>query len=110
MNICRVCKREYIFSRKSGHAKTLCNSCITNKHKRAFKEKCVVYLGGKCLRCGYSKCYAAMDFHHRNQTDKKFAIGGGHCRNWDVVKSELDKCDLLCSNCHREEHARLVER
>lgn len=27
-----------------------------------------------------------------------------NCRKWEIVKKELDKCDLLCANCHMETH------
>lgn len=66
----------------------------------------VDYLGGKCNRCGYNKCIDALDFHHINPKEKDFNFSeNGHCRSWERVKKELDKCELLCANCHREEHS-----
>lgn len=65
------------------------------------KSKAVAYLGGKCALCGYSRCNAAMQFHHLY--DKKFGISEkGLSRSWERIKLELDKCLLLCSNCHAE--------
>jgi hypothetical protein len=65
----------------------------------------VAYLGGKCVKCGYDKCVAAMEFHHRDPSMKDFAIsGGGVTRSFEAIKVELDKCDLVCANCHREIH------
>ena len=43
--------------------------------------------------------FAAMEFHHVNGKD--FSIGNIANRKWEVIKKELDKCELLCSNCHR---------
>lgn len=78
--------------------------------RRKLKQRAVEYLGGKCRRCSYDKCSAAMDFHHRDPTQKEFRIASGHTRKWEFIRAELDKCDLLCSNCHRELHAALDER
>ena len=76
------------------------------KRKR-IKEQAVEYLGGECQCCGYNKCIEALEFHHKNPEEKEFAISvTGNTRSWDKVKNELDKCMLLCSNCHREEHER----
>lgn len=75
--------------------------------RRRTKAKAVEYKGGKCEVCGYSKSQAAMDFHHVDPTQKDLAIGSGNPRQWEVIRVELDKCRLLCSNCHREEHDRL---
>ena len=64
--------------------------------------------GGKCEKCGYNKCQAALEFHHLDPSQKEFAIS--KVRKFSVsgilpeIKSELDKCSLLCKNCHAEEH------
>lgn len=51
----------------------------------------------------------ALEFHHRDLTQKDFGISSrGYTRSWNVVKQELDKCDILCANCHREVHAKLA--
>jgi len=65
----------------------------------------VAYLGGKCSVSGYDKCIAALDFHHVQPADKgDFILSQSHCRSWDSVKAELDKCVLLCRNGHAEYH------
>lgn len=73
--------------------------------RTALKLEAVSYLGGKCQCCGYDRCLAAMEFHHRDPREKDFTISASTSRlaMWD----ELDKCVLLCSNCHRETHAGL---
>lgn len=68
------------------------------------KKKMVAYLGGKCMICGYDKNLAALTFHHRDPTEKEFAVAAIQDHNWSKVKRELDKCDLLCFNCHMELH------
>lgn len=62
----------------------------------------VEYKGGKCSLCGYDKSYAALQFHHRNPKEKSFSISNPKTRSWEKIKIELDKCDILCSNCHAE--------
>ncbi len=72
--------------------------------RRRQKAKAVAYKGGKCAICGYDKCQSALEFHHTDPAKKDFHPGSGHTRAWDRVKAELDKCLLLCANCHREAH------
>ena len=75
------------------------------KHRRqAIKIKAVNYKGGKCELCGYKKCIWALDFHHKNPKEKDFSIAQNSTFKWEKIKLELDKCIMICSNCHREKH------
>jgi hypothetical protein len=87
------------------------NSERVAKRRKALKEKAVEYLGGKCSICGYDKCLNALQFHHTNPEDKDFSISAkGYTRSWKIVKQELNKCILVCANCHCELHASLVKK
>ena len=78
---------------------------IRNESRNAFKKQAVNYLGGKCMICGYDRCLACLHFHHKNPTQKDFSIGNKrNLFSWETVKLELDKCLLLCANCHGELH------
>lgn len=66
----------------------------------------IIYLGGKCQDCGVKVHPSVMDFHHRDESDKEFEWFKLRLRNWNDIIPELDKCDLLCSNCHRLRHTR----
>jgi len=68
------------------------------------KERAVKYKGDRCENCGYSKCIASLCFHHTNPEQKDFEISKSHYFKWEEVKKELDKCSLLCINCHNEIH------
>jgi hypothetical protein len=84
-----------------------CKKCRTEAvHRRRLlvKDKAVKYKGGKCSKCGYNKCNAALDFHHLDPNEKEIQIGSGNTIAWETLKKELDKCILVCSNCHREIH------
>lgn len=70
------------------------------------KQKCIEYKGGKCHICGYDKCKAALSFHHLDSSQKDYTISGG-TKSFENLKSELDKCILVCSNCHQEIHSGL---
>jgi predicted HNH restriction endonuclease len=67
------------------------------------RERVVAYLGGKCAICGYTYCTAALDAHHIDPLEKDFNISS-RMTSWKAIVRELDKCILLCANCHREVH------
>jgi len=67
-----------------------------------FKRRMVEYLGGKCKKCDYKKSLAALTFHHRDPQKKEYGLGSIKDNKWFKIKKELDKCDLLCFNCHME--------
>ena len=69
------------------------------------KKKLIEYKGGKCSKCGYDKDVpSAYDFHHRNPQEKEFAISQYMVLDFEKLKPELNKCDLVCKNCHAEIH------
>jgi hypothetical protein len=59
-----------------------------------------------CSLCGYSKCLAAIEFHHVSD-DKEHLVG----RSSTLLKlrQEAAKCIVICANCHREIHAGQIE-
>ena len=81
-----------------------------SKRRRVVKALAIEYKGGKCQVCGYEKYQGALELHHLNPTEKEFSIGEqGYSRSWERIKKELDKCVLLCANCHREVSAGMHE-
>ena len=57
----------------------------------------------KCNECGDDRHYV-LDFHHKNPKDKSFGIGENLSCNFEKILGEIDKCIVLCSNCHKEFH------
>ena len=76
-------------------------------YRNNVKQKAVDYKGGCCQRCGYSKSLRALHFHHKDPSQKDFNITGG-TKSFEHIKKELDKCELLCSNCHCEVHDEML--
>jgi hypothetical protein len=63
------------------------------------------YKGGQCEICRYNKCQRALVFHHLDQKKKEFGLSDkGLTHSWERIKSEINKCVLLCANCHAEVH------
>lgn len=100
---CVKCKEN-----KRLHNHRYCKQCLYKyQMQRWIKRKiaAVVYLGGKCVRCGRGEHYLIFDFHHRDRGDKEFDWCKLRKRRWEDILKELDKCDLLCVICHRLTHA-----
>jgi hypothetical protein len=71
--------------------------------QRRKKLKAIEMFGGKCQICGYNKCPNALEFHHVGE--KKESPSYIIMRwSWERAKKELEKCILICANCHREIH------
>src|SRR5262249_17052462 len=60
-----------------------------------------------CARCGFSD-FRALEFHHRSSGEKDFNVGDMIRSGLSVasIQAEMEKCDVLCANCHRIEHYR----
>ncbi len=83
-----------------GNSKKLKKVSLRKRNKIAS----LIYLGNKCKICKYSKCEAALEFHHIHMKDKSYNISSGFNRPWAELKRELDKCMIVCCNCHKEIH------
>lgn len=91
-----------------------CTVCFNRHRYNRWKRKKIelaTILGGKCSHCGWAPSapyeFAALDFHHRDPSTKNHDIKG----NLTLSKSahaEIQKCDLLCSRCHRLHHAQIA--
>ena len=100
---CFNCSPSYIKGDTKGRA-----AAIT-AIRHAVKKACIKRKGGKCEICGYDKCIYALEFHHLDPMEKEFNIGaytGNMNVNLEAVFNEVDKCILVCANCHREIHGR----
>ncbi len=95
--------KEQTKQRKKEYLRTAVKSYV-----RRLKEQSVSYKGGKCQICGYNRYNGALEFHHIDETKKDFSISGRSI-SFERLRPELDKCLLVCSNCHREIHGKLID-
>jgi hypothetical protein len=119
--ICTICKQELPIenfykdaSRKGGFSHR-CKNCEKEKVKQydaPFKDKIKELLDiEKSKGCHYcpESTPECLDFHHRNPKDKKYSVSTmlffGHNHTIEKVKAELEKCIVICANCHRKLHA-----
>lgn len=104
-----ICK--YIITKKriklSNVDKKIQKSKNVMKWRKDKKIKLIEYKGGKCEICGYNKCIGALEFYHKDPSEKDFTISG-KSYSYERLKKEVDKCMLVCSNCHVEIHEQLM--
>lgn len=109
---CLKCGNDF-YPKKQAKTRNYCYNCYPEEYttdgaalRRLIKKWALEYKGNQCYRCGYNKCSEALEFHHKDMKEKEFSISDRNIKlNWEKIKKELDKCDLLCSNCHREVHS-----
>jgi len=96
---------EKIREKKAEYYK-LNNEKIREEKREQHKEKkaiCLEYLGGKCVKCGTTH---NLQFDHIKREGKKYNIASILSYNFDNIKEELDKCQLLCVPCHLDKTAK----
>ncbi len=76
-----------------------------SKRRKKIRDMAIEYAGSRCIICGYNRCENALEFHHRVAKTKDFGISVKGCaRSLKAMKPKIDKCVLVCANCHREIH------
>ncbi len=94
----------------SGNTASTCKKCYNNKSifiATQNKIKAVYYKGGKCEQCGFThECLDTFDFHHIDQITKlsKSRESMNFGWSWSRIQLEIDKCILVCANCHKIIH------
>lgn len=100
----------------TGRQTRFCSPTCKNQHHQSYdaqksrglsrKLELVTALGGTCAICGYNKNLAALTFHHTDPTMKSFKLDMRTLSNrtYQAVLAEIDKCILVCHNCHAELH------
>lgn len=112
--ICSKCNRNLPITHyhkngfdKNGNQKYrgYCKDCANTLEKARYRKKKQFVEQNKsvCQKCGENRVYV-LDFHHIDKTEKDFTIGKMGKGNLDLIKKEIDKCVVLCANCHREFH------
>lgn len=80
------------------------------KRRKRLRDMAREYKGGKCVICNYNRCQRALSFHHIDPEKKDFGLSKkGLTRSWDKIKNEIEKCVLVCANCHMEIHDNITQ-
>lgn len=115
MKVCSKCKfekeeSEFYSKGKENRLYSYCKDCQNRySQDRWIKRKleAIEYKGNKCFKCLQIFPYPVYEFHHRDPTTKDVEWVKLRLRSWVSVLKELDKCDMLCANCHRIVHHEL---
>ena len=97
--LCANCHQEHHFNERA-----------SSDNRQISKKIYLNYKNNSCEECGYDKCQASLTFHHLDPSKKEIEFGSFNERLnslddlSNTIKNELDKCSLLCNNCHREKH------
>lgn len=106
----KYCKKhgltEFLLRKDGSYRCKKCSVESVDKRRKQLRHEIVLYKGGKCEICGYNKCEAALEFHHLNPDEKEFQLSG-NTYSLEKMKKEVDKCILVCANCHREIHDKI---
>jgi hypothetical protein len=100
---CKECQKEY-FKEYYKNNKT---KCIERAKKIKYNQLIIISqlkVEKGCYKCGYNKHSAALHFHHINKNDKKFEISSNIHLPLNLIQEEIEKCKVICANCHAEEH------
>ena len=104
---CLICNQKFRPKTPSANLRQCCYDCMPDGvqlHRTDFLNKLREKRGGKCVRCGYDTYLGALEFHHLDPSKKDFTLGNADFRLKEAVE-EINKCILICANCHREFHA-----
>jgi len=105
---CAVCARDRIKSAYTMKYKDK-NKVRTAERRKKRVEFLAEYKKSiSCIRCGENEP-CCLDFHHKDPNEKEFTIAGGINKKPEVMLKELDKCVVLCANCHRKLHANVIK-
>jgi hypothetical protein len=103
--LCRECHN--VLTQQLARSKPNRSSKAIYKSNRKDEQKwqCVEYLGSHCQICGRIHVdLPKYEFHHVCPTEKDFCISENLLMRWELLRLELDKCALLCGNCHASFH------
>jgi hypothetical protein len=86
----------------------ICRKCSKRKWRRIEKDQrkqLILDWGGKCKVCGYNKCVAALNFHHKDSSEKyEWNVKGKAGASIREIKSHPERFELVCVRCHVEIH------
>jgi hypothetical protein len=81
------------------------NLQVSERKARLWQQLGEYKLSCGCQMCGYNRCSEAMDFHHIDETTKRANVSDMVSSGYGLktIMTEVQKCVILCKNCHAEE-------
>jgi len=112
---CNRCQEEKLLNEfytrgKNKNPQSMCKMCFNSYCVERWTQRkidAITYKGSECVDCKIKypeEPYVIFDFHHRDPSEKDVDWSKLRLMSKEKIKLELDKCDLLCSNCHRKRH------
>jgi hypothetical protein len=83
-------------------------SARQSRRLQRVKRTLVAEAGGCCRVCSYDRCILNLHFHHVDPASKSFAISMGTGKSIAAYRGEIQKCVLVCANCHGEIEAEMI--
>ena len=110
-NVCYIhAMQQKIDTRKYADRADYLKKAVAER-RRTLKNRAVELMGGSCMLCSYDKHVGVLEFHHVHAETKSFGVSsGGFSRSWQSINEELQKCVLVCANCHREIEMGLIPK
>lgn len=102
--ICKICAKEYQRQYNQKYRTKVTEKSRLKRQK--IKQILVEENGGKCRICGYNRYFGTLHFHHRDPSKKEYSVTS---TGINKARKEAKKCILMCSNCHAEYHAGLID-
>lgn len=117
MKLCKYCNRYYpesefhvaLTTKKKVYRRHKCKSCYRATKKKLwqkYRQWIIDYKKKhKCSKCGIAD-YRVLEFHHAHNKKKEFSIAAGFYNHYgfERIKKEVEKCIVICANCHRILH------
>jgi hypothetical protein len=100
---CPQCGKKFKWNKNN-----VCWTCRSFNRRKSHRSKGLDYLGNKCKNCGINDP-EVLTFHHHDRDNKYDNLSSLWHRNWSIIKKELDKCELLCANCHIKLHRKEIK-
>lgn len=95
---CTQCNKDFKWNKNN-----VCWTCRSYNRRKINRDKGIKYLGSKCKCCGHDDS-DVLTFHHIDRENKYDNLSSLWHRNWNCIELELNKCELLCANCHMKWH------
>ncbi len=105
---CKMCKREKDKERYTGETVSKNRERVRVRAQKHYDKIVEIKSSTGCLICSEREP-CCLEFHHLDPNEKEFEVAKNPSRSWENIESEMKKCIVVCSNCHRKIHAGIIQ-